>query len=294
MMRRNRSISFLPKKKEDRGLLAGVIGVMVFLSSLAGATGLYLGGVTRSISSQITNELSVQIVAADQDERRRQTEAVLELLNDTPGIMRAENLPVAELQALLEPWLGTGNVTSELPIPEMIVVELGTTGQLDISALEARISAIAPDSRVDDHQRWVARALSLVGSIRGVTLLAVILIGAATVAVVIFATKARLASHRDTLELVHIMGAEDGTIAAEFRRHFMRHGVRGALFGLALAISIIFLVAWYLPALGNLGRLAQVTGIQNFLWILLIPALAVLLTMLTAEMTVRRALRRML
>ena len=71
-------VSFLPKHGEDRGLLAGVIGVMVFLSSLAAIVGIYLGDITRSVSAEMASGLSVQIVAADRSEREREVAASME------------------------------------------------------------------------------------------------------------------------------------------------------------------------------------------------------------------------
>jgi len=287
-------VSFLPKHGEDRGLLAGVIGVMVFLSSLAAIVGIYLGDITRSVSAEMASGLSVQIVAADRSERERQVQSVLEFLRQTPGVKNAERLPVRELQELLEPWLGVGNVTDELPIPEMITVELETRDQLDLAALAVRLAEIAPDARLDNHQQWIEQARSVLQTIKLVAMLAVTLIGLATVAVVIFATRARLANHRADLELVHIMGAEDRTIAAEFRRHFMFHGLRGGVLGLILASLVIGTIIWLLPPLGDFGQVTHISNFQSFVVVLAIPVIAILVAMATAEFTVRRALLRLL
>lgn len=289
-----RVINFLPTLGQDRGLLAGVIGVMVFLSCIAAVVGIYLHQLTRSMSTEMTSGLSVQIVAADRDERERQVQSVLEYLLQTPGVASAELLSVQELQQLLEPWLGAGNVTKELPIPEMITVELEKEGQLDIAALGAGLAEIAPDARLDNHQQWVEQARSVLQTIKRVALLAIALIGLSTVAIVVFATRARLANHKSALELVHIMGAEDKTIAAEFRRHFMIHGLKGGILGLGLAVLVIGVINWLLPPLGDFGQVTRMTEPQSFVFVLAIPLIAIMVAMTTAEITVRRALLRML
>jgi cell division transport system permease protein len=287
-------VSFLPKRGGDRGLLASVIGIMVFLSSLAAVVGIYLGDITQSASAEMASGLSVQIVAADSNDRERQVQSVLEFLRQTPGVKNAERLPVRELQELLEPWLGAGNVTDELPIPEMITVDLETQGQLDIAALAVRLAEIAPDARLDDHQQWIEQTRSVLRTIELLALLAVALIGLATVAVVIFATQARLANHRTDLELVHIMGAEDRTISAEFRRYFMIHGLKGSVLGLIFAAFVVGMIIWLLPPLGDFGQVTRISNMRSFVFVLAIPVIAILAAMITAEITVRRALLRML
>lgn len=289
-----RTVKFLPRQGQDKGLLAGVIGVMVFLSFLAAVVGVYLNEITGSLSADMTTGLSIQIVSADKVENERQVKAVLDLLADTPGVESAERLPLKRLTELLEPWLGVGNVSDELPIPEMIAVTLDTRGQIDTVALEASLKNLAPDARLDDHQQWVGQARSVIDMIKRVAVLSVFLIGLATVAIVIFATHARLSNHRRELELVHLMGAEDRVISAEFRNHFMVHGLKGSLLGVFFAILMIAGIRFLLPPLSEFGL---AVSLPTSVWatiVLAIPLLATVITMLTAELTVRRALLRML
>ena len=46
---------------------------------------------------------------------------------NTPGIIKAQALSTSELNELLEPWLGEGNIGENLPIPAMISVTLSET-----------------------------------------------------------------------------------------------------------------------------------------------------------------------
>ncbi len=42
-----------------------------------------------------------------------------------------------------------------------------------------------------------------------------------------------MAGNRDVVSVLHFVGAEDGYIAREFQRHFLRLGLRGGLLGAA-------------------------------------------------------------
>ena len=61
------------------------------------------------------------------------------------------------------------------------------------------------------------------------------LIAGAAAATVMVATRASLAVHRETIELLHLIGAQDGFVARAFARRALGMGLRGGLIGLGLA-----------------------------------------------------------
>ena len=69
----------------------------------------------------------------------------------------------------------------------------------------------------------------------GVGILALIL--TATVLTVVFATRGAMASSGHVIEVLHFVGAEARFIAAEFRRHFLITGMKGAAIGGGLAAA---------------------------------------------------------
>ena len=58
-----------------------------------------------------------------------------------------------------------------------------------------------------------------------------LLVGAATTAIIVSATRSALASNREIVEVLHFVGATDRYIAREFERHFLRLGIRAGLVG---------------------------------------------------------------
>jgi cell division transport system permease protein len=289
-----RPFKFLPDSREGGGILPWVIAVMTFLSALSLAAGFAVYNASGSWTSDLRNNLSVQITHSNVTERDRQVALALDVLKATTGVSEAVALGEDELVALLEPWLGIGNVTSDLPVPAMISVLLSPEIKLDLIGLEARVRQVAPDARIDDHQQWIGQLAQLSSAVQMATGLAVFLIALTTVAIVIFATHARMASHRDSIEIIHLIGAEDRIIAGEFRYRFMIYGLKGGIAGFVIAGATI----WALTSLSKdmgAGFLPQLTLQLDQVFIIAgIPFMTALLTLLTANWTVKRALGQMM
>jgi len=290
---RMKTFYFLPTKEKSNRFLPLIIAVMAYLTLLGSSTGLAIFNATDAWSTDLSQVLTVQIVHPDPTERDRQTRLVIEVLQDTAGVVNARKIPKAELDALLEPWLGVGNVTDDLPIPAMVAVTIQKGTHIDSAALNARLQARAPDANLDDHQQWIGQRTSLSNMVQVAVFFSIALIILTTVAMVVFATKSALAAHRETVEIVHLIGAKDSLIASEFRKLFMLHGFKGGLIGLVAAMLTITLILYLADRIGG-GFLPQLDLSFGQMAILgLIPFMTSLLSMWTADMTVRHALGKM-
>jgi cell division transport system permease protein len=284
---------FLPVRERGNRFLPVIIGVMVFLAAVAGAAALALFNATAAWSGSLARSLTVQIVQEDAATRTRETERALAVLKQTPGVERAAALAQKDLVALLEPWLGKGNVTDDLPVPAMIAVTLKEGVHVDAAALGARLKEAAPDAALDDHHQWIGNVAALARMVETAAAVSLLLIMLTTVAIVVFATKAALAVHRETVEIVHSLGARDGRIAGEFRTLFMWHGLKGSGLGLLLAAITLALFAYLANRIGG-GLLPEMRlAAGQALYFVALPFLTAGLTMLTADVTVRKALRRL-
>lgn len=287
-------LRFLPEGKEGGGILPWVIAVMVYLCSMATATGLGIYNAAEDWSADLNNTATIQIVQADREQRQQQAQAALTLLQATPGVATAVILSDDDLLGLLEPWLGTGNVSDDLPVPALIAVELLPGVQLNLDALRAQLAAVAPDARLDDHQQWIGELSRTAGAIGAAAILAVLLIVFATVAIVVFGAQSRLASHRENIEIIHLMGAEDDVIAQEFRYRFMFYGVRGGIIGFAVAVASLMLI--YELSTGIEGGLVQQMSLTltQSVGMFAIPLITALISRQTAGITVMRALAKIM
>jgi cell division transport system permease protein len=235
----------------------------------------------------------VQIAAGDESARDNERDAVVKLLKNTDGIESALPMAKSEVKALLEPWLGSGNVIDDLPIPALIDVKLAASSSVDLDALAEKIRDVAPDAELDDHGSWLQRFINLAENAEFIAAGIVTLVGLATVAIVIFATRAGMAIHHDTIEILHLIGAKDSFIASQFQRHFLRLGLKGGLIG--VAIAVLSLLGLSRLSFGLEDALIPKLTFSVTLVVVLValPLLASLLTMITARQTVTSALGRM-
>jgi cell division transport system permease protein len=68
-----------------------------------------------------------------------------------------------------------------------------------------------------------------------------LLVLAATVLSVTFATRAAISTNRPVIEVLHLIGARDNFIAGHFQRHFLRLGLEGGLIGGGCAVALFAL-----------------------------------------------------
>jgi cell division transport system permease protein len=235
----------------------------------------------------------VQITAGDEAARDSQRDAVVALLKKTPGIESALPMSKGEIRSLLEPYLGAGNVTDDLPIPLLIDVAISRDETIDFDALQKSIKEVAPDAEIDDHGTWLQRFISLAENIQFIAGGIVTLVGFATVAIVIFATRAGMAIHHDTIEILHLIGAKDSFIANQFQRHFLWLGLKGGLIGLVVALLSLLGISRLSFGMEDAFIPKLTFSVTLLVALALLPLLASLLTMLTARQTVKSTLNRM-
>ena len=165
---------------------------------------------------------------------------------------------------------------------------------LGADQVAARLKDIVEGAVVDDHGRWLE---ALVRTVRSAELLGagiLLLICLATVGTVVFATRTALGLHRDVIEVLHHIGAQDSYIARQFAMRSAVIGLKGGLGGMTLALPILLMLR-YLAGLAETGLLPEASmGAGAWSSIAaLVPGVA-LIAMLTARLTVMKTLAEIL
>jgi cell division transport system permease protein len=274
-------------------LLPWVIAVMAYLAGLGLAGVITLDQSVANWRVALSHTVTVQITGPDEATREKERDAVIGLLKTTPGIESALPMSKSEIRNLLEPYLGAGNVTDDLPIPLLIDVSLSRDQAVDIDALRASIKKVAPDAELDDHGTWLQRFIHLAENIQFIAGGIVTLVGFATVAIVIFATRAGMAIHHDTIEILHLIGAKDSFIATQFQRHFVWLGFKGGLIGLVVAVLSLLGISQLSVGMEDTFIPKLTFSVTLLVALALLPVIASLLTMVTAHQTVKSTLSRM-
>ncbi|MDA0260817.1 MAG: cell division protein [Proteobacteria bacterium] len=293
MWTRRSEVPFWREKSER--FIPLIIALMVFLASLALATTMALDGAARQWQRGAAGTLTVQIPAPTEPlsaaMETARVDSVLSVLEAASGIERARVLPRHEIASLLERWLGEGNVSARLPLPTVIDVKIKPGGAFDLADVRRRLSTIVSGTSIDHHEQWLNQLVRLAQTVQFIGIAVVFLIGLASIAIVIFATRAGLAVHRDIIEVLHVIGAKDSYIAGLFQRHALWLGLRGGAYGLVLAMATFLLLAQL--AIGLEGPFWTHLTFGQSAWIALasLPLVTALITTLTARITVLQALR---
>ena len=286
-------LRYLPRGKSRGALVPWVITVMMYLCGLSMMAGLGLNGALSGWAADLERKATVQVADADPDAQQRTAQAALQALQGMAAVDRARILSDEEVQALLEPWLGEQVGQAGLPIPVLIDVTFRTGRQVDMAAVRARLDRAAPGAMLDDHTRWLGQLKDLTHLLQMISWAVVALVLVTTAAIIVFSTRAGLSGQQRAVRIVHMMGAEDRTIAGEFQYQALMDGLKGGVAGTALCLLTLVLIARMLRDLGG-GLLAELTlQAPAVMALVLLPFFAAALTWITARMTVMRALDQM-
>jgi len=281
---------------ESRGTRAmtWVMAIMLFLTVLAGALGLGTRSAARSLDRQLAGRLTVQIVTPESALRDRQGAAVIAALKRLPDVKRATPVSREELATLLRPWLGSDGMDPDLPIPAMIDVDLVDASELAIARAIAAVQRIVPAARIDRQESWMAPVSDFMAMITSLAGALVLLMAAATAAVVILAARAGLETHRDTIQVLHMLGSTDIQVSRLFQRRIALDTLVGGMLGTALACAVIALVGMQVQALGSDLLSGVMLSARDWTLLLLLPVLFALLATFAARIAVTAALSRIL
>jgi cell division transport system permease protein len=278
-----------------------VIAIMTFLAALAAGAALLVAQASVEWRAEASSEASVQLRPAPGRDMEADLRKAAEILRATAGVREAQIYSRAESEALLAPWLGQGLDLSELPTPRMIVVKLDPRRRPDLSALREELAGAAPNAVLDDHRIFLERLGDMARAVVAVSAMIFILIVGAMGIAVASATRAAVATNREIVEVLHIVGAADTFIAREFQRRFLALGLRGALIGGGGAIGFLFLARmltrnWRATAGGEqmeamFGDFA--IGPEGFVVILLLAGGIALLTGYLSQAIVFRHLKQL-
>lgn len=301
----NEQADIVPQSRLS-GPIPWVIAIMVALMVIAAAGGLALRNTGRAAAAELSGGITVQIVEARPEERDRQARAALAALAQLPGVRDAHLVPQAELDALVEPWLGGGEDNSAdnmggdlgegaVPVPALIDARLaGGLSPERLGRIEAALRATAPAARVDAQSTWLGPVFGAIGSLQWLSLALIVVLSLATGAAVLLAARTALGNNRATIEIVHLLGGTDAQIARIFQRSIFRDAVGGAAAGTGAAVVVVLLLGRSFAALQAGIVTGGALGWNDVAVLLIVPFAAVVLATVTARWTVIGALKGML
>jgi cell division transport system permease protein len=231
----------VPRATISARALIAIIAVMTFLASLTTGAVMLVRAAANEWQADVAREFTIQIrPVADHDIEMEVVKAAV-IARASAGIAEVRPYSKEETTRLLEPWLGSGLQIDDLPVPRLIVVRITPGAAPDLAQLRQTLAEQIPGVSLDDHRGFVDRMRAMTRAVVVLGIGVLLLVLAATVLSLAFATRAAIATNRPVIEVLHLIGAKDSFIARHFQRHFLRLGLEGGLIGGGSAIALFAL-----------------------------------------------------
>lgn len=278
--------------------LTAVVAIMTFLASLTLGAVIMVRAATQEWQVNVAREVTIQIRPMSGRDIEADVARATAIARAAPGVAEARPYSREEASRLLEPWLGAGFQVDDLPMPRLIVVRLTSGGGADLAQLRRQLSEQVAGVTLDDHRSFVDRMRAMSGAVLLAGMVVLVLVFAATVISVTFATNAAMAANQPVIEVLHLIGARDNFIAGHFQRHFLRLGLRGGVIGGGAAIVLFAsaeLASGWLTTSSDGDQLAAFFGNYalgpfGYVAILLLIGLVAFATAATSRRTVNRTI----
>jgi cell division transport system permease protein len=292
---RGRAAARLLPPQRLTGPIPWVIAILIALVVIAAAGGLALRNLSQAASAGLSAAVSVQVIEPNPDLRADRSAAAIKVLTGLPGVTAVRAVPEAELVAMLEPWLGEGASSGDVPIPALIDVELAASaGPAEVARIEAAVKAEVPGARIDAQGDFLAPVNDALVAVQWLVFGVAVMVALATAAAVWLAAKNAFVAARDTVEIMHLLGASQRQITAVFLRDVLREAVLGAMLGAGIGVAAVWLLGQQFAALGSGMVSGGGLALADWLVIGAVPLAGVLLAGLTARITIALALKDML
>jgi len=219
LLPRWRPAPLLPREPAQDLLLVFVTAVLCLFACLAVIAAEGANRAAAGWSAQLAGSATVLVRPTGGESPDAAAERAVEALSALKGVAEAQVLEHAKAEALVEPWLGQGAQLADLPLPQLVTVDLDPKAahKPTSAELSQALKLANVDGVVDDHSRWIGDIQGAGRTARAAAAGAAALIALAAAAVIAFATHAGLAARREIVDVLHLSGAEDRFIVSLFQ-----------------------------------------------------------------------------
>ena len=295
-----KTAQIVPSASIAGNALTVVIAIMSFLACLTAGAVYMVNQSAEAWVKDISSEITIELDPVNAADIEKKMTLVSLFLAKQAGITHVKPMTAEDSAKLLEPWLGHSEALSALPIPRLIAVEINRSNPPDIKAISEALSQNFEGVTLDDHRQWRTeiRTLTRSAALGGIAVL--VLVAAATVAVIVSATRSAMASNREIIEVLHFVGANERFISREFERHFVGLGVRAGIVGAVSAGLVFLLLPSVMHVLGGgpvtATEMSRLVGsgeldLKGYLLCALVVLVVAALCMITSRVGVIRVLK---
>ena len=227
----------LPLDWTSTWLVLFVAAAMGFLASLGVAVASGADALARSWTDDLSSRATV-VVLSDPDDAQALA-AALAAVRRVDGVASAQPLDDLAMAGHVAQWLGDEEAVTALSLPRMIDVGAAPGAQVPVAAIEAALESAGVAAEVDAHGEWVDRLAPAARAVRRLAQSALVLIGVSAALTVALACFAGLAAQSAVIDVLKLVGAEDGYISRIFVRRLQFLAFGGSAIGAALAAAAL-------------------------------------------------------
>ena len=297
LMRKNE----IPTEDEDTSLFMYVLSsIYMYLFVVVLAMVMAINTMVVNWEKDITGSITVQIIPVENENKRIDTEKtqeqlnrVLQFMENVSGVKNVQLLDSKAIEKLMTPWLGNKVDVNALPIPQLLDIQLKNDANINYDELTIGLHKITPNASIDNHRLWLNRLLKFASSLKTLALSVLFMVVVICAFSIYYSARTSLGINMNTIEILHIMGAQDDYIARQYARSYAKIGFFSGVIGLMFAIPSIILVRKYGISTGS--GLLNGAELSGFHWFIMMttPVLSLGYSLITAYYTVRKSLEKM-
>ena len=282
----------LPERSpQDRPMFI-ILVILAFLATLSLLSIKSSFSTAKAWKAELQNTLTVQVLPVAETITSEAVNQVKTILTGIDTVKNITVLPDEYAKSLLAPWIGETPLPDDIELPVLLNVELNDGTKLDVAALNSTFEQAGLSANIDDHQQWESEFRKSVIGIQTLAILAFLLIFAAIMTAVIFATRSGLTGRRMLIDVLHQIGAAPNYTAQLFSRRYALTAAKAGAIG-AVAALIVLLILGLVTA-GAAGSMKFIPDIRSgpgaILWAILIPVAMAAIAGISAWRTVLKTL----
>ena len=279
----------------NKGFLPFITAFMVFVASITLATALIGNTLASDWNNHMNNNLTIQVLPdmkaknpAQEIEARINN--ITKILKQTPGIKSFYAMTKGETVNLLKPWIGD---KIDITLPRIISVQISDIIPLNTKSLINEMKNYSSLIKLETYETWMydfKNTISAVQTLLGVIIILILLTTAITIS---YATKSGLNINKKVINIMHMVGATNKYISTHFSRQMMILAVSGGFIGYIISCVVILIIKSISKDISD-GIIAnfEFSG-YIYLQILIIPIIAGIIAKISAMLTIRKELNKM-
>lgn len=297
MIRKNDSFT----EDEDSSVFMYVLtSIYMYLFIVVLAIVMTINSMASNWEKDIMGSITIQILPIEDENKhvdikktQTQTDNVLNFMENVSGVAQVRLLDKETVEKLLTPWLGNKVDISLLPIPQLLDIKLKNDAEINYDEITRGLHKVTPNASIDNHRLWLNKLLKFAASLRNIALAILLMVAVICAFSIYYSARTSLGINIESIEILHIIGANDDYIARHYARNYAKIGFFAGIIGLLIAVPCILLIGKYGLSTGS--GLLNGAGLSGYAWalIMITPVFSFFYAMSTSYYTVRRTLEKM-